>query len=170
MAAALNDRLILRALAATDRAAALHVINTAAQWYEEIVPEHDAHAPEMTPAQFDAEGARLRWYGAFVDDALVAVMGLESIAAVALIRHGYVLPAHQRGGVGSALLRHLEAQTAPAERIYIGTYATNYKARANLERNGYRLCEDSAAILQRYFKVPPERAASSVTYEKLRQA
>lgn len=158
--------LIFRALDATDRAAALHVINTAATWYEEIVPGHDAHVPEMTPAQFDAEGARMRWYGAFLGGTLIAVMGLEPRQQVALVRHGYVLPAHQRGGVGSALLRHLESLAAPAERIYIGTYAANYKARANLERNGYRLCADSAAILARHFNVPPERAATSLTYEK----
>lgn len=166
MAAAMND-LVIRALAAADRATALHVINTAAQWYAEIVPGHDAHVPEMTAAQFDAEGARMQWYGAFIGGALVAVMGLEPIATVALIRHGYVLPDHQRSGVASALLRHLETQAATAERIYIGTYAANYKARANLERNGYQLCDDSACILARYFKVPADRAATSVTYEKL---
>lgn len=168
MAAAMRRDLAIRPLVAADRTAALHVINTSAQWYEEIVPGHDAHVPEMTAAQFDAEGARMQWYGAFADDALVAVMGLEAIEAVVLIRHGYVLPDHQRSGVASALLRHLEMQASSAERIYIGTYAANYKARANLERNGYRLCEDSAAILARYFKVPPERAATSVTYEKPR--
>lgn len=167
MVAAMKD-LVIRALVAADRAAALHVINTSAQWYEEIVPGHDAHTPEMSAEQFDAEGARMQWHGAFSGGALVAVMGLESIGEVALIRHGYVLPDHQRSGVASALLRHLEAQAANAGRIYIGTYAANYKARANLERNGYRLCADSAAILERYFKVPPERGATSVTYEKPR--
>lgn len=166
----MSDAITMRALLPGDRAAALQVINIAAHWYEEIVPGHDAHTPEMTAAQFDAEGARMQWHGAWRAGALVAVMGLEPIGEIALIRHGYVLPEHQRCGVGSALLRHLEGEAGFAQRIYIGTYAANYKARANLERNGYRLSEHSADILARYFKVPPDRAATSVTYEKLRGA
>jgi RimJ/RimL family protein N-acetyltransferase len=161
------DRLSFRPLTAADRAAALAVINEAAHWYAEFLPPEALHGPEMTAEDFDAEGRRMTWYGAFVHGELVAVMGLEHVKDVALIRHGYVPPAWQRRGVGSALLSHLEEQ-ARAERIIIGTYAANYKARAALDKAGYRLSDDSEPVLRSYFAIPEDRLKTSVTYEKVR--
>jgi GNAT superfamily N-acetyltransferase len=81
------------------------------------------------------------------------------------VRHGYVLPEHQRRGVGGTLLAHLE-HVSSAPRVIVGTYAANYKARASLEKAGYRLCADSAAVLARYYDLPPDRARASVAYER----
>jgi GNAT superfamily N-acetyltransferase len=39
----------------------------------------------------------------------VAVMGIQSVQDVDLIRHAYVLPAHQGHGIGGALLRRLRS-------------------------------------------------------------
>jgi GNAT superfamily N-acetyltransferase len=155
-----------RPLTQADRAAALEVINTAAQWYHEFLPPEELHSPEMTPEQWDAEARRMTWYGAFVEGELVAVMGLEAKGDAALVRHGYVLPEHQRRGVGGMLLAFLEG-AAGVPRMIIGTYAANYKARASLEKAGYRLCADSPALLTRYYELPPDRARASVAYEKL---
>ena len=155
----------LRALGAQDRAAALAVINESARWYEEFLPPEQLHPQEMTPAQFDAESARMNWFGAFAGAQLVAVMALEPRGELALIRHGYVLPGWQRQGVGGMLLSHLE-RVACVPRIVIGTYAQNHKARSSLEKAGYRLCADSTAVLQQWFAIDAERARSSVAYEK----
>jgi len=156
----------VRPLAPADRAAALEVINTAARWYREFLPAEEIHEQEMTAGQYEAEARRMTWFGAFEGECLVGVMGLEPLGDVALVRHGYVLPTHQRSGVGSALLAHLEREAGGVQRIVIGTYAANYKARANLEKAGYTLSPDSQSVLQRYFAIPAERARSSVTYEK----
>ena len=156
----------IRPLAPDDRAAALEVINTAARWYREFLPAEETHEEEMSAEQFEAEARRMTWFGAFEGGRLVGVMGLEPMGDVALVRHGYVLPTHQRSGVGSALLAHLERESGHVKRIVIGTYAANYKARANLEKAGYTLSSDSQAVLQRYFAIPAERARGSVTYEK----
>ena len=157
----------IRTLTAADRAGALEVINRAAEWYAEFLPPEERHTPEMTPAQWDAEAQRMTWYGAFAGGSLVGVMGLEPMGDAALVRHGYVLPEHQRGGVGGALLAHLERAAGNAQRVIIGTYAANYKARASLEKAGYRLCDDSQAVLGRYYALPPDRARASVAYEKV---
>ena len=108
----------------------------------------------------------MTWFGAFDGESLRAVMGREPLGDVALVRHGYVVPTHQRSGVGSALLDHLEREAGDAQRIVIGTYAANYKARASLEKAGYQLSADSQAVLRRYFSIPTDRARGSVTYEK----
>jgi RimJ/RimL family protein N-acetyltransferase len=155
----------VRALTEADRASALDVINLAAQWYREFLPPSEHHSPEMTPTKWDEEAARMTWYGAFADTKLIGVMGLEPREDVALIRHAYVLPRWQRGGAGSALLAHLERE-ARRSRIIIGTYAANHKARALLEKSGYTLSADSAAVLRRYYAIPEDRLRASVTYEK----
>ena len=161
---------LIRSLTLKDRDAALTVINTAARWYREFVPAAELHDPEMTPSDWDAEAQRMTWYGAFLGARLAGVMGLEYVRDVALLRHAYVLPEHQRQGVGSDLLDHLEAQVQGVPRILVGTYAENYKARYVLEKAGYHVSADSEAMLRTYYGIPEDRLRSSVTYEKLLHA
>jgi len=162
----------IRPLTVADRDAAVNVINTAAAWYREFLPPEELHDPEMTASQWDDEARRLAWYGGFLDSALVAVMGLEYSRDAALLRHAYVLPEHQHHGIGLRLteqLEHVARRDAAAHgvrRIIVGTYARNYKARGALETAGYRLSEDSAAILRAYYAIPEDRLRASVTYEK----
>jgi GNAT superfamily N-acetyltransferase len=162
----------IRPLAAADRDAAVNVINTAARWYADFLPPEDVHDQEMTAAQWEDEARRLAWYGGFADEALVGVMGLERARDAALMRHAYILPEHQHHGIGLRLLEHLElearrdAAARGVRRIIVGTYARNYKARGALEKAGYRLSEDSAAVLRAYYAVPEDRLRASVTYEK----
>ncbi|MBI4589433.1 MAG: GNAT family N-acetyltransferase [Candidatus Rokubacteria bacterium] len=156
----------IRALAPGDAQAALSVINAAARWYRDFLPPEEVHDPEMTREQFEAEARRMTWYGAFVEGALVGVMGLEYARDAALLRHAYILPEHQRRGVGSRLREHLERQVSGVARIIVGTYRGNYKARAALEKAGYRLSPDPKAVLRAYYAIPEDRLKSSVTYEK----
>ena len=158
--------LTLRALGARDRSAALFVINTAARWYREFLSAQELHDPEMTASQWDEEARRMTWYGAFASGALLGVMGLERQGGVALLRHAYVLPKCQRQGIGTALREHLERQAGAVSKIIVGTYALNYKARRSLEKAGYRLVEDSRAVLRAYYSIPEDRLNSSVAYEK----
>jgi GNAT superfamily N-acetyltransferase len=157
---------VIRALEPGDCDAAVAVINAAARWYREFLPPEDVHDPEMTAEQWEAEGRRLAWYGAFDGDRLVAVAGLEYARDAALLRHGYVLPEYQRRGVGALLREHLEGQVQGVGRIIVGTYAGNYKARGALSKAGYRLSADSEAVLRAYYSIPEDRLKSSVAYEK----
>jgi GNAT superfamily N-acetyltransferase len=162
----------IRPLTVADRSAAVEVINTAACWYEDFLPPEELHDPEMTAAQWDEEARRLAWYGGFLDTVLVGVMGLEYARYAALLRHAYILPEHQHRGIGLRLAEHLEGEARResaargVRRIIVGTYARNYKARGALEKMGYRLSADSAAILREYYAIPEDRLLASVTYEK----
>jgi GNAT superfamily N-acetyltransferase len=166
------DQVRIRPLAVADREAAVAVINTAARWYREFLPPEELHDPEMTAAQWDEEARRLMWYGGFLGGVLVAVMGLEYSRDAALLRHAYILPEHQHRGLGLDLAEHLETEARREgaarglRRIIVGTYARNYKARGALEKSGYRLSADSAAILRTYYAIPEDRLLASVTYEK----
>lgn len=156
----------VRALTVQDGPAAVSVINTAAAWYAEFLPPSEVHDPEMTLESWVAEGRRMTWYGALVDGALVGVMGLEYARDAALLRHAYVLPGYQRQGVALTLHNHLEAAVRNVDRVIVGTYAANHKARSALEKAGYRLSTDSETVLRRFYDIPADRLQSSVTYEK----
>ncbi len=162
----MSHNLNIRTLGPDDRERAVTVINEAAEWYAEILPAAEAAGPEMTAEDWDAEAARMTWYGAFADGELVGVMGTESVRDVALLRHAYVLSAWQRQGVGSILHQHAENQVSGVDRMIVGTYEANHKARNALEQAGYRLSEDSEAVLRAYYDIPEDRLKSSVTYEK----
>lgn len=158
----------IRALTPADRDSALHVINTAARWYREFLPDEELHDPEMTPEGWNSESERMTWYGAFDDDRLIGVAALEYVENAALLRHAYILPEHQRHGIGSLLTQELEALIEGVDRIIVGTYRDNYKARGLLVKLGYRQCADSERVLRAYYSIPEDRLRSSVTYEKLR--
>lgn len=156
----------IRLLSPLDQPEALDVINAAAAWYEEFLPQSELHDPEMTPTGWDTEAQRLDWFGAFDDGRLIAVMGREYVRDVALLRHGYVAPDYQRLGVARALQEYIETQIEGVDRVLVGTYAANYKARALLEQTGYLLSPDSEALLRAYYDIPEDRLCASVTYEK----
>lgn len=160
----------VRPLGPDDKGEALAVINESARWYREFLPPAEYHEPEMTAEAWDEEARRMTWYGAFVDGRLVGVMGLEACRDAALLRHAYVLPGAQRHGMGTRLLEALETEIGrwplQPQRIIVGTYAGNYKARQALEKAGYRPSPDPESVLRAYYAIPEDRLRSSVTYEK----
>jgi len=156
----------IRRLSADDREAALAVVNEAARWYREFLPPAEYHETEMTADDWNQEARRLTWYGVFVAGTLTGVGGLEHAQDAALLRHGYVLPAYQRTGIGARLIEHLESEAGGVERIVVGTYRDNHKARQALEKAGYRQSPDPEKVLRAYYAIPEGRLRSSVTYEK----
>ncbi len=156
----------IRELSKDDRDPALAVINIAARWYSEVLPKDQVSGEEMTSEEWETESQRMTWYGAYAQEKLIGVIGLEYVDDVALIRHWYVLPDQQRHGAGSRLREHLEKSVTGVDRIVAGTYEVNYKARRALERAGYKLSDDPQAVLQKYYDIPDDRRASSITYER----
>ena len=156
----------VRALEASDELAAVTVINKAAEWYSEFLTPSEVHEPEMTSESWGEEARRLTWYGAFDGVDLVGVMGLEYAGDAVLFRHAYVLPDRQRQGTAAILHDHLVREVHGVDRIIVGTYAANYKARDALDKAGYQMSDDSESVLRRYYDIPEDRLQTSVTYEK----
>ena len=87
-------------------------------------------------------------------------MGAQDVRDVTLIRHAYVLRAAQRGGIGSALIAALmEAAERP---LLVGTWKAATWAVAFYERHGFRLVEDTATLLRRYWTIPDRQIETSV--------
>jgi GNAT superfamily N-acetyltransferase len=120
----------------------------------------------MTLESWAKEARRMTWYGAFDGVDLVGVIALEYARDAVLFRHAYVLADRQRQGIAATLHNHLERAVCGVDRIIVGTYAANYKARGALEKAGYQLSPDPEAVLRAYYDIPEDRLRSSVTYEK----
>ena len=146
-----------------ERAAILAIVNAAAEAYRGVIPEDCWHEPYMPAQELEGEiAAGVAFWGYEADGALVGVMGIQPVREVDLIRHAYVLPAHQRHGIGAALLQHLRRRSA--RRMLIGTWAAAEWAIRFYRRHGFELVspERKTALLKQYWAVPDRQIEASV--------
>src|ERR671923_1225168 len=86
-----------------ERAAILAIVNAAAEAYRGVIPADRWHEPYMPADELDREiAAGVVFWGYEADGALLGIMGIQSVRDVDLIRHAYVAPGSQRGGIGGA--------------------------------------------------------------------
>jgi GNAT superfamily N-acetyltransferase len=146
-----------------ERAAILAIVNAAAEAYRGVIPEDCWHEPYMPAQELESEiAAGVAFWGCEDDGAPVGVMGIQPVRDVDLIRHAYVLPAHQRHGVGAALLRHLRRRSA--RRMLIATWAAAGWAIRFYRGHGFELVspERKTALLKQYWTVPDRQIEASV--------
>lgn len=146
-----------------ERLAILAILNAAAEAYRGVIPADRWHEPYMSLDELDREiAAGVAFWGYEAQGALVGMMGIQPVAEVDLIRHAYVLPGHQRHGVGGALLSHLCGVTN--RRMLVGTWAAADWAIRFYRRHGFELVslERTAALLTRYWIIPPRQVETSV--------
>lgn len=139
------------------------IINTAAERYRGVIPADRWQEPYLSVEEVRSEIAQgVSFWGLEQGDDLVGVMGLQPVQDVNLIRHAYVRPVDQGGGVGRALLEHL--QTRCTGRILVGTWAVATWAIRFYERNGFRLVPPQTAgtLLRRYWSIPTRQVETSV--------
>ncbi len=105
-----------------ERPAMLAIINAAAEAYRGVIPPDRWHDPYMAAAELDSEIADgVAFWGYEDDGELAGVMGIQPVRDVTLIRHAYVDPGRQRGGIGGALLEHLLGRAT--QPMLVGTWA-----------------------------------------------
>jgi GNAT superfamily N-acetyltransferase len=159
---------LIRPCAYADLPAMLGLVNAAAIAYAGVIPEDRYHQPYMPRDEMVGEiEAGVRFWGLFDDDGVLAgVMGIQDVDDVTLIRHAYVLPERQRGGVGGRLLRHLVdlAGPPPTRPLLVGTWATAWWAVAFYERHGFSLVPpaEKDRLLRRYWDIPERQVETSV--------
>jgi GNAT superfamily N-acetyltransferase len=146
-----------------ERPIMLAIVNAAAEAYRGVIPADCWHEPYMPADELDRElAAGVAFWGLEEDGALVGVMGIQPVADVDLIRHAYVRPAHQRRGVGAALLAHLLASaTRP---VLVGTWAAAEWAIAFYRRHGFHQVtpQRKDELLQTYWNIPERQVETSV--------
>lgn len=145
----------------------LHVINDAAEAYRGVIPEDRWKEPYMSAEELREEiESGVEFYGFMEDNVLVAVMGIQPVNDVTLIRHAYVLTNRQRRGIGEKLLRHLLTLARTSE-VLVGTWEVAYWAIRFYEKHGFRLVtkEEKDRLLRKYWKIPERQIETSVVLE-----
>lgn len=139
------------------------VINDAAAAYRGVIAADRWKEPYMPADELrDEIAAGVEFWGVLEQDTLVAVMGLQHVGDVALIRHAYTRTAHQGSGAGSALLEYLRARTDRA--MLVGTWTAATWAIRFYERHGFRLVtrRQKERLLRRYWTIPDRQIEESV--------
>lgn len=153
----------IRAIHDDEHEAVLAIINDAAQRYRGVIPADRWREPYFSADYLASEiAAGVRFFGYESDGELVGVMGVQDVDDVTLIRHAYVSPKAQRGGVGGRLLRSLLAKTD--RPVLIGTWAAADWAIAFYVKHGFRVMsrEETERLLRRYWDIPERQVATSV--------
>jgi GNAT superfamily N-acetyltransferase len=141
----------------------LEVINDGATAYRGKIPADRWNEPYMPAAELQEElAAGVVFWGCEEDGALSAVMGLQDVGDVTLIRHAYTRTTRQHQGLGSQLLGHLTALTD--RPVLIGTWKAATWAVAFYERHGFRRVtqDETRRLLARYWTVPERQVEESV--------
>ena len=110
--------------------------------------------------------AGVELWGCEIDDKLVGVMGMQRMLDADLIRHAYVLPSHQRHGVGGILIEHLRRQSNRG--MLVGTWADATWAINFYQRNGFELIASpkrKAELLKGYWTISERQIETSVVLE-----
>jgi N-acetylglutamate synthase-like GNAT family acetyltransferase len=158
---------MIRPCTAADIPAIFDIVNDAALAYKGIIPADCWHEPYMPLDELQSELADgVAFWGFEREGSLVGVMGIQDKGDVALVRHAYVRTNVRRGGIGAALLSHLETLTR--KDILIGTWAAATWAIAFYRKNGYALVneEQKNRLLRRYWSITERQVATSVVLEK----
>ena len=139
------------------------IVNDGASAYRGIIPADRWNEPYMTREKLRQEiHDGVDFWGADEDGALAAVMGVQDVLDVTLIRHAYVRTSKRRQGLGGELLRHLQALTT--RTVLIGTWADADWAIRFYEKHGFRLVPtgEKEQLLRRYWKIPTRQIETSV--------
>jgi GNAT superfamily N-acetyltransferase len=150
-----------------ERGEILRIINLAAEAYRDVIPADRWHEPYMAASELDGEvAAGVVFWGYEADGELLGLMGIQPVRDVDLIRHAYVRPGRQRGGVGSALLEHLTRLTT--QRLLVGTWAAAAWAIRFYRRHGFEPVtpEQTATLLRSYWTIPDRQIETSVVLAK----
>jgi len=112
----------------------------------------------------------VQFYGIKESGVLIAVMGIQPVDYVTLIRHAYVLTNYQRQGLGEKLL-NLLLSLAKTSVVYVGTWETASWAIKFYEKYGFKLVsnEEKDILLGKYWNIPKRQVQTSVVLQIKRQ-
>jgi len=139
------------------------IINDGAQAYKGIIPADRWTEPYMSSEKLQHEiDEGVVFWGCEEAGTLVAVMGIQPVKNVTLIRHAYVRTSSQKRGLGGHLLSHLrELANGP---VLIGTWADAVWAIRFYEKYGFQLVapQEKDRLLKKYWSIPERQIETSV--------
>lgn len=158
---------MIRKLTITDFQSILMVVNDAAFVYKGKIPPDRWKEPYMSEQELIEEiQSGVQFYGWKENDILFAVMGIQPVNNVTLIRHAYTVPSYQRKGLGEKLLTHL-LSLAQTDRILVGTWAAASWAIKFYQKQCFMLLsrEETNRLLKKYWNIPERQIKTSIVLE-----
>jgi N-acetylglutamate synthase-like GNAT family acetyltransferase len=154
---------MIRKCTASDFERIFEIINNAAQVYRGVIPTEYWKDPYMSRVELRHElDDGIEMWGHEEDGKLVAVMGIQHIKNVTLIRHAYVSPSRQNHGIGGKLLSYLRELTD--EPILIATWSNAVWAVRFYEKHGFKMVsrEEGNRLQRKYWSSPELKIKKSV--------
>ncbi len=140
----------------------LYIVNQAAKAYRGVIPEDRYKEPYMPSEELHREIKKMNFFGYEQNGELVGIIGFQPMdKETTLIRHTYVLPSHQRKGIGGRLLVHLK-KLSSTKRLLVGTWEDASWAIRFYQKNGFQLLPDSEKWLKKYWDIPERQIQTSV--------
>jgi N-acetylglutamate synthase-like GNAT family acetyltransferase len=139
------------------------VINDSAQAYRGIIPEDCWTAPYMSEDELrDEIHHGVQFWGYQEDHQLVAVMGIQDLLDVTLIRHAYVSTSRRNSGIGGKML--LTLRSATVQPLLVGTWADAVWAIRFYEKHEFQKVsgQDKDRLLRKYWSIPERQIKASV--------
>jgi len=159
---------MIRRLSNADFQTIFEIINDVAVAYRGKIPADCYKTPYMPQQELKEEiDAGVQFYGITIDGVLAAVMGIQGVGDVTLIRHAYTLSSHQRQGLGEQLLNYLLG-LAKTPRILVGTWEAAPWAIRFYQKHGFVLLsrEETNMLLKKYWRIPERQIETSVVLEQ----
>jgi GNAT superfamily N-acetyltransferase len=162
---------MIRKLDMTDFQTILSIVEDAAIAYKGKIPYDCWKEPYMPKEELQEEiESGVQFYGYEKKSTIVAVMGIQLVGEVTLIRHAYTLTSHQRQGIGSELIHYLiSLTTTPC--ILVGTWQRASWAIHFYQKNGFQLHKriETNKLLHKYWNISQRQVETSVVLEIDRQ-
>jgi GNAT superfamily N-acetyltransferase len=139
------------------------IINDGAKAYKGIIPADRWTEPYMSREELRRQiDEGVVFWGHGESGTLAAVMGIQQVKDVTLIRHAYVRTSSQKRGIGAQLLSHLRGLTSTP--VLIGTWADAVWAIRFYEKCGFQLVgpQDKDRLLRKYWTIPERQIETSV--------
>ena len=158
---------MIRKLGNADFQNILDIVNDAAVSYKCKIPADRWKEPYMHPEELKEEiQSGVHFFGYTKNSTLIAVMGIQLVNDVTLIRHAYTLTSHQRKGLGEQLLTYL-IKLAKTKRILVGTWEAAPWAIKFYKKHGFELLsrEETNKLLKKYWNIPERQVETSVVLE-----
>lgn len=137
------------------------IINESAKAYKAVIPADRYHEPYMPLEELRGEMSEMTFFGYEDEGKLLGVAGFKPVKDVTLVRHTYVLPKHQRRGIGGKLLNHIKRITT-TQQLLVGTWEAATWAIRFYEKYGFRLLPNKDELLRKYWKIPERQIELSV--------
>ena len=139
------------------------IINDGARAYKGTIPADRWMEPYMSRQELRRQiDEGVVFWGYEESGTLEAVMGIQQVQDVTLIRHAYVRTSSQKRGIGAQLLSHLRGLTSAP--ILIGTWTDAVWAIQFYERYGFRLVglQEKDRLRRKYWTIPERQIETSV--------